>query len=97
MESRSEQLGGGRSAEHWQVDLRDGADTVAEPRHSTLVNRRPSDGHGDASMPESPDPDELETSHAPPPPQGDQTEIWPVKFVRGSRRVTRRPRTAPLR
>ncbi len=78
VEMRPERLGGGRSVEHWRVDLRDGGGVVAATATVTLVNRRPSDGHVQARMPESPDLDELETSHAPPP-QGDQTVIRPVK------------------
>ena len=78
VEMRPERLGGGRSVEHWRVDLRDGGGVVAATATVTLVNRRPSDGHLQARMPESPDLDELETSHAPPP-QGDQTVIRPVK------------------
>ena len=78
VELQPERLGGGRSVEHWRVDLRDGVGTVAATATVTLVNRRPSDGHVQARMPESPDPEELEPRHAPPP-QGDQTMLRPLK------------------
>jgi acyl-CoA thioesterase len=81
-----QRLGGGRSVEHWRIDLVDGTGTVSATANVALVNRRRSDGHVHPDMPKPPDPNELETTHAPPP-QGDQTMIRPVKgypwFARG--------------
>jgi acyl-CoA thioesterase len=72
------QLGGGRSVQHWRVNatLMDDTELYAT---STVVMaaRRPSDGHVQAVMPEAPDPDGLDTFHAPAP-QGDQTLIRPI-------------------
>jgi acyl-CoA thioesterase len=66
-------LGGGKSVEHWRVDVREvDSDRVGASAMVTLAARRPSDGHVQVEMPDSPDPDELEEVHAPSP-QGDQT------------------------
>ena len=70
-------LGGGRSVEHWRVDLCDEAGKVGATATVALAARRPSDGHTQPLMPAPPQPEGLEKTSAPPP-QGDQTVIRPV-------------------
>jgi acyl-CoA thioesterase len=72
-------LGGGRSLEHWRVDLRAvDADTDSPGPLATalvvLTNRRETDAHAQVQMPAAPPPEGLEQIHAPGP-QGQQTEI----------------------
>jgi acyl-CoA thioesterase len=68
-------LGGGRSLEHWRVDLRapEGDDVLATAL-VVLTNRRDTDSHAQLEMPDAPPPEGLEQIHAPGP-QGEQSEI----------------------
>jgi acyl-CoA thioesterase len=71
-------LGGGRSINHWQADLRtiEGSVVLASAL-VVLAARRDTDAHCQLTMPEAPDPETLEEFHSPGP-QGQQTIIRPV-------------------
>jgi acyl-CoA thioesterase len=71
-------LGGGRSLEHWRVDLcAPDADEVLATALVVLTTRRDTDAHVQLEMPDVPPPEGLEQIHAPGP-QGEQTEIRQV-------------------
>jgi acyl-CoA thioesterase len=68
-------LGGGRSIEHWRVDVRETSDNVVlAAAMVVLTNRRETDSQNQFSMPGAPDPESLEEFHAPGP-QGQQTVL----------------------
>lgn len=75
---RTRRLGGGRSIEHWVTEIT----PIDEERilaHAVVVmtNRRSTDGHVQAKMPNAPDPNTLEEFHAPGT-QGERTLIRPI-------------------
>jgi acyl-CoA thioesterase len=85
-----EHLGGGRSIDHWRADVRPTTgDALLATALVALTNRRDSEPHLQARMPEAPDPDGLERIFAPSP-QGLQSDIRAVsgEYFSGDSRST---------
>ena len=85
---RSRRVGGSRSLHHWQSEVLAGDDGRLFA-HAMLVfaDRRETDGHTEATMPDAPDPETLEEFH-PPSTQGERCLVRPIvgspPFARGS-------------
>jgi acyl-CoA thioesterase len=76
-------IGSTRSLEHWSTTVHSG-DSVHAAALVVLANRRETEPHLQPVKPEAPDPSTLDRFEAPPP-QGRQTEMYPVgQFAYGS-------------
>jgi acyl-CoA thioesterase len=72
---RVDELGGGRSINHWRAEIRaSDDDRVLTAAMAALANRRETDGNVEPTMPDAPDPESLIAFRAPGP-QGERTLI----------------------
>ncbi|HUS20385.1 MAG TPA: thioesterase family protein [Aeromicrobium sp.] len=83
VEIRTSLIGSTRSLEHWNTTVHSGG-SVHAAALVVLANRRETEPHLQPVKPEAPDPSTLDRFEAPPP-QGKQTEMYPVgPFAYGS-------------
>jgi acyl-CoA thioesterase len=76
VEIRTSLIGSTRSLEHWSATVHSGG-SVHAAALVVLANRRETEPHLQPVKPDAPDPSTLERFEAPPP-QGKQTEMYPV-------------------
>lgn len=74
---RTRRVGGGRAVSYWQSELTVDDITLAVAS-VVMTERRDSDGHVEAKMPDAPDPAEVEVTYPAPGPCGTRTPVRPI-------------------
>jgi acyl-CoA thioesterase len=76
LDIRTRRVGGGRSVSYWQAEITSLEDAgVLAMASAVLAERRPTDGHLEATMPRVPDPATVDVTYPGPGPCGERTRM----------------------